>query len=276
MKNLDLKNLGIKNLGIIGLGKMGEAVLKGLQAHPTAPALQATRSQTAHAAQSAKDLDIVCHTDNLKLARECDVIVLAVKPYRIQEICELIGPAITKDKVVISVAAAITCAQMQNWLGGHSNVTRAMPNTPSQIRAGMTLLVSGTKASTNAKQATETIFQSVGETVWIEESNMDAATAISGCGPAYGYLVIEALRSAGVKQGLSADLAQKLAAQTLLGAAKMVLELNQDPALLRQAVATPGGMTEQGVLALENNGARKAFEEAVFAASRKASEMRNK
>jgi pyrroline-5-carboxylate reductase len=264
----------MRSIGILGLGKMGESILKGLQSSSLTPTLQATRGDAQKAQETQKRLGVPVHTNNKKCAQESRVIVLAVKPYRIREICEEIKGTLKSDQTVISVAAALTCDQLAEWLGGHTQVIRAMPNTPTQVKAGVTLLSAHSQASSEAKKEAESIFSEIGKALWIPEKQMDAATAISGCGPAYAYLAIEGLMAGGARLGLDASLSKELAAATLLGAARMVLELSTDPTELRKAVATPGGMTEQGVLALERHGARKAFEEAVLAAAAKAQELR--
>lgn len=174
---------------------------------------------------------------------------------------------------MISVCAAIDTNELLEWSGGKPAVIRAMPNTPAFIREGMTVITAGKNAKESHTRIAENIFGKVGRTVLLEESLMDAATGLSGCGPAYVYLILEALSEAGVKVGLNRKVSTLLAAQTMLGAAKMVLEQDAHPAALKDEVTTPAGCTIDGLMELEEGKVRIALIKAVIAATKRSQKM---
>lgn len=266
-------------IGILGLGKMGEALVHGIRASVEGKKwkVEATTRSAASAKLGIKELRIPVHTDNLRLAASCDVLILCVKPHQAESVLAEIAPVMgisKKKKLLISVAAAITTKQMQEWISHSCPVIRSMPNTPALIREGMTVLCGGTDASAAHLRLAEKIFQTVGKTTIVDEKLMDGVTGLSGCGPAYAYLIIEALSDAGVKVGLPRDKATLLAAQTLMGAAKMVLELGQHPAALKDEVTTPAGCTIDGLMALEEGRLRVTLIKAVLAATAKSEKIR--
>ncbi|MBC7387499.1 MAG: pyrroline-5-carboxylate reductase [Cryobacterium sp.] len=263
-------------IGILGLGKMGEALVMGIRhsAETISWKLTATTRSKESAKKGGIALGIPVHSDNARLTTESDVIILCVKPSQTESVLREISPLLTKKKLLISVAASITTEEMEEWITHRCPVIRSMPNTPAIIREGMTVLSSGSDATDAHLKLAEKIFRLVGQTAIIEEKLMDGATGLSGCGPAYGYLIIEALSEAGVKVGLPRDKSILLAAQTLLGAAKMVIERGVHPAALKDEVTTPAGCTIDGLMALEEGRLRVTLIKAVLAATAKSEKLR--
>jgi pyrroline-5-carboxylate reductase len=186
---------------------------------------------------------------------------------------EEIRPALTKDKTLISFAAAVKTRSIEEAAGLEIAVIRAMPNTPSALGAGAAALCRGRYVSAEQMELAKRIFETVGRAVVVDEKHMDAVTGLSGSGPAYIYIIIEALAEAGVKVGLPRDLATELAAQTTFGAAKMVLETGYHPAMLKDAVTTPAGSTIDGIMALEEGGLRVTLIKAVMRATERAKQL---
>ncbi len=263
-------------VGIIGMGKMGEALVLGLSDSEDSLHLKiegTTRSQ-ASASEVKRRLGIPCGTNNSTLARNSDIIILAIKPHQAEEVLKGIRKELTEKKIVISVCASLTTAQLSEWAGGKAAIIRTMPNTPCLIREGMTVLTPGPRATIDQLKAAESIFSAVGKTAIVEESLMDGVTGLSGSGPAYIYLVIEALSDAGVKVGLPRKTATLLAAQTLLGSAKMVLSRGEHPAALKDEVTTPAGCTIDGLMALEEGKLRVTLIKAVLASTKRSKSLR--
>jgi pyrroline-5-carboxylate reductase len=188
-------------------------------------------------------------------------------------IIEEIRPALNKDKLVISFAASVKTRSIEDAAGLDIAVIRSMPNTPSALGAGAAAMCRGRFVTAPQMELAERIFQTVGRTVTVDEKHMDAVTGLSGSGPAYIYIIIEALAEAGVKVGLPRDTATQLAAQTTFGAAKMVLETGYHPALLKDAVTTPAGCTIDGILELEKGGLRVTLIKAVMRATERAKQL---
>jgi pyrroline-5-carboxylate reductase len=211
--------------------------------------------------------------DNLAAAKEAEVIVLSVKPQGMDKLVKQIAPAIDSGKLVISIAAGVPIAAMQKGLGNGTRVIRAMPNTPALVGLGATALSAGEHATENDLQLASKIFQAVGIATVLDENLLDAVTGLSGSGPAYVFLVIEALSDAGVKVGLSRHVALKLAAQTVLGSAKMLLETGAHPGTLKDQVTSPGGTAIAGLHTLEAGGLRTTLIDAVEAATRRSKEL---
>ncbi len=263
-------------IGILGLGKMGEALVHGMRASSDGKKwkIEATTRSKESAKKSSRDLKISVHTDNGKLAASSDILLLCVKPSQAESVLTEIAPRLKKKTLIISVAASITTKQMEEWIGHACPVIRSMPNTPALIREGMTVFSAGEDASPTHLKLAEKIFANVGRTAVVEESLMDGVTGLSGCGPAYVYLIIEALSEAGVKVGLPRVKATLLAAQTLMGASKMVLERGEHPAALKDEVTTPAGCTIDGLMALEEGKLRVTLIKAVLAAAEKSARLR--
>ena len=261
-------------IGIIGLGKMGEAIVRGMASNARSH-IQGTTHSKESAQKVSRELKIKCHTDNSQLAADSDLILLCVKPHQAQKVIEEILPQLTKKHLLISICASITTEQLQGWTNGTAKVVRAMPNTPCLIREGMTVLSPGAGVKPADLEVAEKIFEPLGKTAVVEESLMDGVTGLSGCGPAYIYLIIEALSEAGVKVGLKRETATLLAAQTLLGSAKMVLDRGVHPAALKDEVTTPAGCTIDGLMALEEGKLRVTLIKAVLAAATRSATLRS-
>lgn len=263
-------------IGVIGMGKMGEAIAAGLARSKSGGGIQVggtTRSPES-AKEASKRLGIACHTDNRKIAAESKILLLCVKPHQAEKVLRAMDGALTAEHLLISICASITTTQLSAWSGGRCRIIRAMPNTPCLIGEGMTVLCGGEGVSKAQLQTAEEIFGPLGKTAVVEEDLMDGVTGLSGCGPAYVYLIIEALSEAGVKVGLSRKTATLLAAQTLAGSARMVLERGEHPAALKDEVTTPAGCTIDGLMALEEGKLRVTLIKAVLAATKRSKSLR--
>lgn len=263
-------------IGILGLGKMGEALVEGLKSSSQSKSftIKATTRSQESAKRAQKELKIPVTTDNKKLAKESQIIILCVKPQQVEVVLQEITPFLSPKHLIISVCASITTSQMESWTSNACTVIRTMPNTPAVLKEAMTVLAPGTDCKPAQLKVAEMIFNSIGKTAVVEETLMDGVTGLSGCGPAYVYLIIEALSEAGVKVGLPRDVSTLLAAQTLLGASKMVLERGVHPAALKDEVTTPAGCTIDGLMALEEGKLRVTLIKAVLAAAQKSQRLR--
>lgn len=261
-------------VGILGLGKMGEALAQGIRASSTSSQYEiaASTRTTESAKEVEKRLSIKCYTDNARLAKESDIIILAVKPHQAEKVLRELG--LVNGKILVSICASLTTEQLSEWSGGCAAVIRAMPNTPALIGEGMTVLCAGPSVNKEQMNQAEAVMASVGRTTVLEESLMDGVTGLSGCGPAFIYLVIEALSEAGVKLGLPRKTATLLAAQTLLGSAKMVLDRGVHPAQLKDEVTTPAGCTIDGLMALEEGKLRVTLIKGVLASAKRSKSLR--
>ena len=263
-------------IGIIGLGKMGEALVNGLiQSGENFSIRGSTRSKTT-SADAAKRLGISVGIENREVVKNSDVLILCVKPHQAESVLKELSGYLRKNQLLISVCASVNTKQLSDWTDGKISVVRAMPNTPCLVREGMTVFCGGSGVSPSQLKLVERIFTTVGKAIAIEESLMDGATGLSGCGPAYIYLVIEALSEAGVKVGLQRKTATLLAAQTLVGSAKMVLERGEHPAALKDEVTTPAGCTIDGLMALEEGMLRVTLIKAVLAATNRSKKLSKK
>lgn len=202
-------------------------------------------------------------------------LILGVKPTQVADLVREITPALTPNKLVISIAASVTAYAIEEAAGAlrQMAVVRAMPNTPARLGAGMTALVRGRFATPEQVQLVRRLFETVGRVVEVDEKHMDAVTGLSGSGPAFHFIILEALAEAGVNVGLPRDIATQLAAQTAYGAARMVLETGAHPALLKDEVTTPAGCTVDGILELEEGGLRVTLIKAVKRATERAREL---
>jgi pyrroline-5-carboxylate reductase len=268
-------NLSGKRVAVLGAGKMGGILVKAwLEKKLLAPALtSATVQHEERAIALAKKLGIPVGTDNVSAARNADIVFLCVKPQAVQGVVEEIRPHVGTDKLVISVAASVPTSHIEKALAGNVPVVRAMPNTPCAIGQGMTALCRGQHAGPQHLEAASALFNVVGRTVVVDEKHMDAVTGLSASGPAYIYIILESLAEAGVKVGLPRDIATLLAAQTTLGAAGVVLETGDHPALLKDAVTTPAGCTVDGIMELEEGKLRVTLIKAVVKATQRAKEL---
>ncbi len=214
-------------------------------------------------------------SSNSDAAANADVIVLAVKPQILKQVASALANEIQqRQPLVISIAAGVREKHLQSWLGGDVALIRSMPNTPAMLQAGATVLHASSMVSAEQKSLAESILRAVGLTCWLEsESLVDAATALSGSGPAYFFLVMEAIEASGKNLGLAPETARLLTLQTALGAARMAMESSDGPAVLRSRVTSPGGTTEQAIGTLEQGGLRGLFQEAMESARNRSIEL---
>ncbi len=265
---------GIK-VAVLGAGKMGgillQAFLKNNLLHPEQITATVAHPERAHALSTQFGVEVT--TDNLEAAQSADVILLGVKPLQVPALVEEIRPALSGNKLLLSFAASVKTFSIEDTAGLELGVIRAMPNTPAMLAAGITALCRGRFVSDDQLAIAQRIFSTVGRTVVVDEKHMDAVTGLSGSGPAFIYIIIEALAEAGVNVGLPRDIATQLAAQTTYGSARMVLETGYHPALLKDAVTTPAGCTVDGILQLEEGGLRVTLIKAVKRATQRAKEL---
>jgi len=262
-------------VAILGAGKMGGTLLQAFlkQNLFAADQIHATVGHAEKALALSAQWGVDVTTNNLEAARQADLILVGVKPFQVPDLIREIQPALTKEKTLISFAAAVKTRAIEDAAEIEIAVIRAMPNTPAALGAGATALCRGRFVGKEQMELAERIFETVGRAVVVDEKHMDAVTGLSGSGPAYIYIIIEALAEAGVKVGLPRDIATELAAQTTFGAAKMVLETGYHPAMLKDAVTTPAGSTIDGIMALEEGGLRVTLIKAVMRATERAKQL---
>ena len=264
-----------KRIAIIGVGNMGEALIggivkTGLVDSARIVAFDADRERLKTVSEKWK---IVAANDNTKAVRDSDVILLAVKPQIIPAVLDEIRSTITPGHMLLSIAAGVRTSLIEERLTMPCPVVRAMPNTPALVGCGIAAICPGAFAGKEHLVLAQTLLGAVGDVVVVTENQMDAVTGLSGSGPAYVYTLIEALSDGGVKMDLPRSIAIKLAAQTVLGAARMVIETGEPPAILRDRVTSPGGTTIAGMQVLESKGFRDAAISAVEAATRRSEEL---
>jgi pyrroline-5-carboxylate reductase len=267
--------LSDKNLAVLGTGKLGGILLRAYlkQGLFSPKRVNITVRHEEKAATLAKELGVTGSTDNRKAAHEADIVLLAVKPQVVGDVLKEIAPELGKDTLIISVAASVPTSYIEQRAGAKVPVVRAMPNTCSTVGCGMTGICRGAHASTEHVEIAKAMFNAVGRTVVVDEKNMDAVTGLSASGPAFVYIILESLAEAGVKVGLPRDIATLLASQTMKGAASVVLETGDHPALLKDAVTTPAGCTIDGILELEEGKLRVTLIKAVVKATQRAGEL---
>jgi pyrroline-5-carboxylate reductase len=276
---LTSSSLGIElsstRVAVLGAGKLGGILLQGFLEQNLFPPenLCATVRHADRARAAIGQLPVPVTTDNLAAVRQSDVVLVCVKPQVVREVLEEIRPALGPEKLVISVAASVPIASIEKLAGAQVPVVRAMPNTPSAVRCGMTALARGSFAADVHLATAQKLFASVGRTIVLDEKLMDAVTGLSASGPAFIYVILESLAEGGVKVGLPRDVATLLAAQTALGAASVVLQTGAHPALLKDAVTTPAGCTIDGLMELEEGRIRVTLIKAVVKAVQRAREL---
>lgn len=260
----------------IGAGNMAGAIIGGMidNGHP-ATAITATSPSDEYLAPLRERLGIHTSTDNVAAVRDADIVVLAVKPQVMRAVCEGLRDALQRQRpLIISVAAGLPAATLQAWLGGGLPLVRCMPNTPSLVGAGAAGLFATPEVSTEQREQATELLEAVGLVEWVEEEGLlDAVTAVSGSAPAYFFLMFEAMEEAGVKLGLPAETARRLAIQTALGAARMAQGSEHTPDRLKRNVMSPGGTTERAVEHLEQAGLRGIMADAMHACAARAREM---
>jgi pyrroline-5-carboxylate reductase len=262
-------------VAVLGAGKMGGILVQAFLKENlfAAEKIHATVSHAERAMALSTQWGVDVSTNNLEAVRQSDLILVGVKPFQVGDLIAEIKPALTPAKTLVSFAASVKTRAIEDAAGMEIGVIRAMPNTPSALGAGVAALCRGRFVKDAQMELAVRLFETVGRTVLVDEKHMDAVTGLSGSGPAYVYIIIEALAEAGVKVGLPRDIATQLAAQTAYGAAKMVLETGYHPALLKDAVTTPAGCTIDGILELEEGGLRVTLIKAVMRATERARQL---
>jgi pyrroline-5-carboxylate reductase len=261
-------------VGFVGTGNMAEALIRGLTSANVVDPRQIIGSdpRRERCQEMADKYKIWTTTENVEVARRSDILVLSVKPQVMSKVLDEIAAQVKPTALVISIAAGIPISSIEVKLP-KSRVVRTMPNTPALVGAGATAIAAGGHATADDCAAAKRIFDSVGMTVVLEENQLDAVTGLSGSGPAYMFLIIEALSDAGVKVGLSRYNALALSAQTVLGSAKLLLETNEHPGRLKDMVTSPGGTAIAGLHTLEEGGLRTTLINAVEAATKRSREL---
>jgi pyrroline-5-carboxylate reductase len=277
-RRLEAKMLKGKKIGIIGGGKMGSALIGGIISQNLIPADHITVSDALveRLQELKKQYGINITSNNNEALTASDMIILAVKPQNMAEVLEGMSASFHQKQLIISIAAGIPTKFIEGYLGKGAHVVRVMPNTPALIGEGAAALAGGTDATKEDLDMAREIFESVGITVSVKEDLMDAVTGLSGSGPAYVFLIMEALADGGVNLGLSKDVALKLSAQTIMGAAKLFLTGNKHPAELKDMVTSPGGTTIAGLKALEEGKLRATLMAAVEAAALRSRDLGSK
>ena len=263
-----------RTIGFLGAGNMAEAMIRGLlRGNDFAPAqIRASGPREERMRELREKYAIEATTDN-QVPAAAQIVVLSVKPQILSRVLDEVAGTIASDALVLSIAAGVPVAAIQSRLAAGTRVVRAMPNTPALVDAAATAIAGGEHARASDLEDAKRIFDAIGLTVELEESQLDAVTGLSGSGPAYVFLILEALSDAGVKVGLSRRTAQLLAAQTLLGSAKLLLETNEHPGRLKDMVTSPGGTAITGLHTLEHGGLRTTLMNAVEAATRRSREL---
>lgn len=260
-----------------GAGRIGSAIISGLLASKTvAPAQLTATAGHDSSLDTLRTLKVHCTTKNVAAVKGADVIVLCVHPDDVSDLLSEIARSLKSTQLLISTVSGCTTNTLESLCGKSLRVVRAMPNTPVRVRMAMTCLAAGRHAKPADLDLARQMFATVGEVAILDERHMNAATGLGGCGPAFAFKIIEALSEGGVKVGLPREIARKMAAQVLKGAAELVLTTGQHPAALKDAVCTPGGCTVDGLAKLEERGLSIALIDAVETATKKAAALLNK
>lgn len=262
-----------KRMAIVGCGNLGRALLAGLIEDGAPPErISVTNRRPARSQALVETYGVVAAADNASCVRGADVVMVAVKPQLFPKVLEEIADAVG-EALVISVAAGVTTQSIETALSGTPRVVRSMPNTPAVIKQSATAIAPGAHATEADLDLARAMFEAVGRVAVVDESQLDAVTGLSGSGPAYVFLMIEAFADAGVKVGLSRETAMNLAVQTIQGAARMLQETDEHPGRLKDQVTSPGGTAIAGLHTLEAGGLRTTIMNAVEAATRRAQEL---
>jgi len=271
-----LTRMTSSKITFIGGGNMAGSLIGGLIADGyDSQRITVSDLDSEKLAQLAARFEVRTETDNDRAVEQAEVVVMAVKPQILESVARGIAGTVTKTRpLIISIAAGIQQSTLREWLGGEVALVRGMPNTPAMIQSGATGLHAGPGVSDEQRDMAESILRAVGLTCWVEdESQMDAVTAVSGSGPAYYFLIMEAIEAVALEMGLEADTARLLTLQTALGAARMAMESSDSPATLRQKVTSPGGTTERALQILEEGRIRTLFADAIKGAQTRSREL---
>jgi pyrroline-5-carboxylate reductase len=270
-----LSILADQTIAFLGAGNMAEALIRGLVRgnHIEAGRISASAPRLDRRDELKAAYGIVVSADNRTVAGACSVLVLSVKPQIMDKVLREVAASVAPGTLIISIAAGVDTETIESHFGGGVRVVRAMPNTPALVGAGATGISAGRDASEADLATARAIFDAVGIVVTLDEYHLDAVTGLSGSGPAYIFLILEAMADAGVKVGLSRRDAQRLAAQTVMGSAKMLLETDEHPGRLKDMVTSPGGTAIAGLHTLEHGGLRTTLINAVETATKRAREL---
>src|SRR5690242_16015050 len=262
-------------IAFLGAGQMAEAFVRGLlRAELLAPGdVWLSDIRAGRAEQLGRDLGVHPAASNLDAVGHAELILLSVKPQDVTGLLDEIGADVRSDQLVMSIAAGVTLSTLERRLPHHPPVIRVMPNTPALVQTGMAVLAPGTNARQEHEATALRLFGALGRAIVLPERHLDAVTALSGSGPAFLAVVAEALSDAGVRVGLPRDVAHLLAAQTMLGTGKMLADTGLHPALLKEAVTSPGGTSIAGVHAMERGGIRALIMDAIVAATERSAEL---
>jgi len=263
-------------IGFIGGGNMASALISGLISKElyTPQHIMASAATEKSVMRLTTAFGIKATTSNRDIVENCDIIVLAVKPYMVFKVIDEIQPFLKKDQIILSIASGVTLEKLMAAMK-NQKVYRAMPNTPASVNLGMTSICTKLSESDPTRTQVSDIFGAIGRYAWIDESLMHAAIAVHGASPAYAFIMMEAMADAAVLEGMPRDKAYIMAAQSLLGAAQMVLSTGLHPAVLKDQVTSPGGNTIMAIAALEAGGFRSSIITAMQAAADKSREMEN-
>jgi pyrroline-5-carboxylate reductase len=267
--------LASRTIGFIGAGNMAEALIRGLVrgGHVAGDRVIASARRPERLDELRAAYGIGTTLDNREVARRADIVVLSVKPQILHKVLREVGDQIRPGTLAISIAAGVDTEAIEEALADTVRVVRAMPNVPATVGAGATGIAAGRRASADDLATARAIFDAVGITVTLDEIHLDAVTGLSASGPAYIFLILEALADAGVKVGLSRRDAQRLAAQTVMGSAKLLLDTDEHPGRLKDMVTSPGGTAIAGLHTLEEGGLRTTLINAVETATKRAREL---
>lgn len=261
-------------IAFVGAGNMATSLIGGLIARAV-PAENITASEpfAEQRERVAREHGIAVFEDNAAAVAGADIVVLAVKPQVMKDVCLALAPALPADALIVSIAAGIPCASLERWLGAKA-IVRCMPNTPALLHQGASGLFANAHTSAAQREQAEALLEAVGLALWLDdEQQIDAVTAVSGSGPAYFFLLMEAMTAAGTRLGLSSETASLLARQTALGAARMALVSDVDPAELRRRVTSPKGTTEAAINTFQAGGFETLVEQALQAAAHRSAEL---
>jgi pyrroline-5-carboxylate reductase len=263
-------------IAFIGAGNMAASLIGGLRAQGiAADAIRASDPGVEQRAKISAEHGIQTFAQNADALANADVVVLSVKPQVMQTVCQDLAPCLDHAPLIVSIAAGISCDSLQRWLGPRPQaIVRCMPNTPALLRQGVSGLFANAQVSDAQKQQAEQLLSAVGIALWLDEEHLiDAVTAVSGSGPAYFFLLIEAMTAAGEQLGLPRETAARLTMQTALGAARMACESDVDAAELRRRVTSPNGTTEAAIKAFQTGGFEQLVQQALNAAAQRSAEL---